>query len=45
MPDKKSRKIPPLYWPYKSWRQAAIAYCLGGVGLGLFYLIRYLLSQ
>jgi hypothetical protein len=42
--NKPKRKIPPLYWPYKSWKQAAYAYAFGLVGLTFFYWLKSLIQ-
>ncbi len=43
--NKPKRKFPPLYAPFQSWKQAGMAYCLGLVGLTIFYWIRLLIAR
>lgn len=42
---KPKRKFPPLYAPFQSWKQAGLAYCLGLVGLTVFYALKELLAR
>jgi hypothetical protein len=43
--SKPRRKVPTLYYPFKSWKQAGIAYCLGFTGLSLFYALKSFIQR
>ncbi len=43
--SRKKRRFPPLYWPYKSWKQAALGYAIGVVLLSFVQALRFLIDK